>query len=172
MGRRTVDLYDYDTEWPTKFADAQRELVDALGDLVVDVHHIGSTAVPGLVAKSTIDIALEVRSIAEFVDAVPEFEALGYEYRPTSWFDDGHAFLRRIRGDERTHHLHVVVQGHAAVADWLDFRDWLRANPDAAQRYADVKRQLAEVHYADRYAYVDAKTAIIEQLLAETRSQR
>ncbi len=172
MGRRTVDLYEYDAEWSTQFADAEHELVAALGDLVVGVHHIGSTAVPGLVAKCTIDIALEVRSMAEFVDAVPEFEALGYEYRSTSWFDDGHAFLRRIRGDERTHHLHVVVQGHAAVDEWLDFREWLRANPDAARRYGDVKRRLAEVHYADRYAYVDGKTAIIEQLLADARSQR
>jgi len=170
VGRRTVDLYEYDTEWSAKFADAERELVDALGDLVARVHHIGSTAVPGLVAKCTIDIALEVRSIADFVDAIPAFEELGYEYRPASWFDDGHAFLRRIRGDERTHHLHVVVEGHTALADWLDFRDWLRANPDAALRYSDVKRRLAEVHYADRYAYVDGKTEIIEALLAEARS--
>ena len=121
-------------------------------------------------AKCTIDIALEVRSIAEFVDEVPTVEALGYEYRPTSWFDDGHAFLRRISGDERTHHLHVVVEGHTALADWLDLRDWMRGNPDAAQRYSDVKRSLAEVHYADRYAYVDGKTEIIELLLSEARS--
>jgi GrpB-like predicted nucleotidyltransferase (UPF0157 family) len=156
--------------WSTQFAEAERELAAALGDLVVGVHHIGSTAVAGLVAKCTIDIALEVRSIAEFVDAVPVLEALGYEYRPASWFDDEHAFLRRIRGDERTHHLHVVAEGHAAVEDWIDLRNWLRTNPDAVRRYADVKRRLAETHYADRSAYVDGKTAIIQQLLAEARS--
>ena len=172
MGCRTVDLYEYETEWAGQFEDAERELVAALDDLVAGAHHIGSTAVPELVAKCTIDIALEVRSIAEFIEAIARVEALGYECRPASWFDDQHAFLRRIRGDERTHHLHVVTQGHADLDDWIDFRDWLRENPDAVQRYAKVKRQLAETHYADREAYVDGKTAIVEQLLAEARSQR
>ena len=172
VGRRTVDLVEHDAQWAAQFADVERELTAALGEIVVGVHHIGSTAVPGLVAKCTIDVALEVRSIAEFMEAIPELEALGFEYRPTSWFDHDHAFLGRIRVDERTHHLHVVAEGYAGVSDWLDFRDWLRANPDAVRRYAVVKRRLAEVHYADRRAYVDGKTAIVEQLLAEARSQR
>jgi len=172
VGRRTVDLYEHDAGWAGQFEEAERELVAALGDLVAGVHHIGSTAVPGLVAKCTIDIALESRSIAEFIEAIAHVEALGYEYRPASWFDDQHVFLRRIRGDERTHHLHVVTQGHADLDDWIDFRDWLRENPDAVQRYTQVKRQLAETHYADREAYVDGKTAIVEQLLVEARSQR
>lgn len=171
-GWTLVDLYEHDAEWVGQFEDAERELVAALGDLVAGVHHIGSTAVPGLVAKCTIDIALEVRSIAEFIETIPRVEALSYEYRAASWFDDQHAFLRRVRGDERTHHLHVVAQGHADLADWSDFRDWLRENPDAVQRYAQVKRQLAEAYYADRGAYVDGKTAIVEQLLVEARSQR
>lgn len=171
MGRRTVDLYEYDPEWSNQFEAARVELLEALGDLVVGVHHIGSTAVPGLVAKCTIDIAIEVRSIPAFVDGVPLLEKRGYEYRPSAWFDKQHAFLRRIRGDERTHHLHVVVEAHPKLDDWLDLRDWLRESPGAAQRYADVKRRLAEEHYNDRGAYVAGKTAIVEELVAEARSQ-
>jgi len=172
VGYRTVDLYEYDAEWVSQFEVARCELVEVLGDLVAGVHHIGSTAVPGLVAKCTIDIALEVRSIAEFREAIPRFDALGYEYRAASWFDDEHAFLRRIQGNERTHHLHVVAQGHADLDDWIDFRDWLRENPEAAQRYGEVKRQLAETHYAERRAYVAGKSAIVEQLLADARFRR
>jgi GrpB-like predicted nucleotidyltransferase (UPF0157 family) len=171
VGRRTVDLYEHDLEWSSQFDDARVELLEALGDLVAGVHHIGSTAVPGLVAKCTIDIAIEVRSIPAFVDAVPLLEKLGYEYRPSAWFDEQHAFLRRIRGGERTHHLHVVAEAHPDLGDWLDLRDWLRESTDAVQRYADVKRRLAEEHYHDRSAYVAGKTAIVEELLAEARSQ-
>jgi GrpB-like predicted nucleotidyltransferase (UPF0157 family) len=171
VGRRTVDLYEYDPEWAAQFEHARDELVATLGDLVAGVHHIGSTAVPGLVAKCTIDIALEVHSIAGFVEVIPSLEELGYEYRPTSWFHDEHAFLRRIEGDERTHHLHVIAKGHPDVSDWLDFRDWLRGSPAAAQRYADVKRTLAEQHYNDRGAYVEGETRVVEELLAEARSR-
>ena len=172
MGRRTVDLYEHDPVWASQFEDAGQELVEALGDLVASIHHIGSTAVVGLIAKCTIDIAIEVRSIARFVEVIPRLEALGYEYRTSSWFHDDHAFLRRIRGDERTHHLHVVAQGCTDLKDWLNFRDWVRRNPSAARRYADVKRRLAEEHHNDRAAYVEGKTAIVEELLAEARSQR
>jgi len=85
---------------------------------------------------------------------------------------DRHAFRCRIRGDERTHHLHVVSAGHADLDDWIEFRDRLRENPDAVQRYAEVKRQLAEAHYADRRSYVDGKTAIVKQILAVARVKR
>lgn len=173
MGRRTVDLYEYEPGWSELYEDARAEVIAALGDdLVADVHHIGSTSVPGLVAKCTIDLAVEVRSIPDFVDAIPSLEEIGYEYRPTSWFHDEHAFLRRIRGDERTHHLHVILEGHPDLSDWLDFRDYLRRDEGALRRYADVKRFLADAHYNDRHAYVDGKTAIVEQLLDEARSGR
>lgn len=172
MGRRTVDLYEYDPRWAEQFTHAKAEIIGALGEVVTAVHHIGSTSVPGLVAKCTIDIAVEVTSISAFVNSIPSLEALGYEYRPNSWFHDEHAFLRRIQEDERTHHLHVIVEGHPDLSDWIDFRDYLREHPPAAQRYGDAKRRLAAAHYNERRAYVDGKTAIVEQLLAEARSTR
>lgn len=74
-------MSEYDTTWPAMFERARAGLVAALGHLVVDVHHIGSTSVPCLVAKPTIDIALVVSSIAEFIENVTALERLGYEYR-------------------------------------------------------------------------------------------
>jgi GrpB-like predicted nucleotidyltransferase (UPF0157 family) len=170
MGRTTVDLCEYDPAWPHRYESARRELEDVLGDLVVATHHIGSTSVPGLVAKPTIDIALVVSSIGEFVASVHAVERLGYEHRPASIFNDDHLFLRRIEGDERTHHLHVVSTSCTDLEDWLDFRDLLRGDPDAARQYAELKREMADRHHTDRGAYVDAKTQIIGQLLAEARA--
>ena len=169
MGRVTVDLCEYDAAWAHQYEAARRELEYTLGDLVVAIHHIGSTAVPGLIAKPTIDIALVVSSIDGFIGSVDAVERLGYEYRPTATFDDDHLFLRRIEDDERTHHLHVISTLCPDLDDWLDFRDLLRRDPSAARRYADVKRALADRYYTDRGTYVEAKTPIIEQLLAEAR---
>lgn len=164
-----MDLYEYDPSWPAKFEAARADLSKACGDLVVAIHHIGSTAVPGLVAKPTIDIALVVRSIQEFVSNVRAVEQLGYEYRPTAQFHDEHLFLRRIEDEERTHHLHVVSETCRDLDDWLDFRDKLRSDTEAAGRYAAVKRAAAKRHHADRGAYVEAKSPIVSELLDEAR---
>ncbi len=136
--------------WPEQYESARRDLERALGALVVAMHHIGSTAVPGLVAKPTIDIALVVSSIDVFITRVGAVEALDYEYRPTAMFDEHHLFLRRIEADERTHHLHVVSTSCSELNDWLEFRDLLRRETRAARWYGELKRAMAERHYADR----------------------
>lgn len=152
VGRSTVDLYEYDPSWPDRFEAARADLIQACGDLVVAVHHIGSTAVPGLIAKPTIDIALVVSSVEDFVANVGAVERLGYEYRPTAQFNDEHLFLRRIEDDERTQHLHVISDTCRDLDDWLEFRDHLRRDREAARRYAVAKRAAAQSHYADRGA--------------------
>jgi len=167
-----VDLYEYDPSWPDRFEAARADLFKSCGALVVAIHHIGSTAVPGLIAKPTIDIALVVSSVDEFVANVGAVEQLGYEYRPTAQFDEEHLFLRRIEDDERTHHLHVVSHTCRDLDDWLDLRDYLRSDPEAARRYAAVKRAAAQRYYADRGAYVEEKTPIVAELLEEARSSQ
>jgi GrpB-like predicted nucleotidyltransferase (UPF0157 family) len=169
VGRSTVDLYEYDPSWPRRFELARADLVEACGALVVAIHHIGSTAVPGLIAKPTIDIALVVSSIEDFVANVVAVERLGYEYRPTAQFHEEHLFLRRIEDDERTHHLHVISRTCRDLDDWLVLRDHLIRDPEAARRYAAVKRAAAHRHYANRGAYVEEKTPIVAELLEEAR---
>lgn len=107
MGRRTVDLVDYSPDWTAAFDAERLALKDALGGDAVVVEHIGSTAVPGLVAKPTIDIAVGVTAISDVHRHREALEALGYEFR--TGFHDQHLFLRKIVGDERTHHLHFIV---------------------------------------------------------------
>ncbi|MGH9224523.1 MAG: GrpB family protein [Acidimicrobiales bacterium] len=166
MGRRTVDLVDYDPGWPAAFERERAALAGALGPTALVIEHIGSTAVPGLVAKPTIDIAVGVHAIADLLPHRPALEGLGYEWR--AGFHADHLFLRKIAGDERTHHLHVIVWPSDEFEEWIAFRDLLRNEAQAAAEYAAVKRELAARHYNDRGAYVEAKSGTVRRLLATT----
>ncbi len=162
----TVDVVDADPAWPLVFAEERRRLADVLPGAVA-IEHIGSTSVPGLASKATIDILVVVGS-ADLAAAVPVLQALGYLYVPASFTDDpDHAFLHRLREGKRTHHLHLVSAGSPLPDRYLLFREYLRAHPDAAARYAAVKRELAARHPIDRDRYVEEKPAVVVELLTE-----
>ena len=163
MGRNTVDLVEYSEEGPHAFRREAAALSAALGDRALRIEHIGSTAVPGLIAKPTIDIAVGVRSIDDVRACRASLEAIGYEFR--SGFHDDHLMIRKIRGDERTHHVHFRVHPDAEFDDWIRFRDLLRRDEEARRAYADEKARLAERFYRDRGSYAEAKTSIVERLL-------
>ena len=164
MGRRTVDLVEYSEDWPRQFERERAALADALGPTALAIEHIGSTAVPGMIAKPTIDIAVGVANIDDLPPHRSALEALGYEWR--TGFHADHVFLRKIVGDERTHHLHVIVWPSAEFDQWILFRDHLRTSPAAATEYAAVKRELAARFYSDRGAYVEAKSEVVRRLLS------
>jgi GrpB-like predicted nucleotidyltransferase (UPF0157 family) len=143
MGLRTVDIVPPDSAWPSAFTSERARLADIFGPSALVIEHIGSTAISGLPAKPTIDIALGFDDLADFHRHRDLVEALGYEYRPAA----------------------------ADLDHYLAFRDYLRAEPDAARGYADAKQRLAADFYTDRRGYADAKFAIITELLAEAKSQ-
>lgn len=160
-----VALHAYDSRWPDLFV-AERDRLLALFPLVfLDIEHIGSTAVPGLMAKPIIDLLAGVETLGmarSLADALCE---AGYttsaEFNAT--LTDRQWFMRSARG-HRTHHLHVVVHGGPAWTRHLRFRDALRASPVLAARYAALKAELALQHPADREAYTRAKTAFVNSL--------
>lgn len=130
------------------------------------IEHIGSTAVPGLVAKPIIDIMLGVEALARFEPRIPDLQALGYRYRPELESEiPERRFFVRVRGAARTHHLHVVQAGCGFWADHLLFRDHLRNRPETREAYNRVKLSLARQYRDDRDAYAQGKTAFIQQVL-------
>ncbi len=162
----TVDVVDADPAWPLVFAEERRRLAHALPG-VVGIEHIGSTSVPGLGSKPTIDILVVVGS-ADLAAAVPVLQALGYLHVPESFADDpDHAFLHRLRAGKRTHHLHLVSASSPLPDRYLLFRDYLRAHPAAAARYEAVKRELAARYPTDRDRYVEEKPVVVVELLTE-----
>ncbi len=161
-----VDVVTYDPSWPERFVAAERELRAALAFWVIDIEHIGSTAVPGLPAKPVIDIQVGVRSLGDSADIVVAVESLGYEYVPE--FEDelpDRRYFRRWSDGRRSHQIHLVERTNR---DWWDrhiaFRDWLRSHDDDRDRYAAVKTALATTHRDDRRAYTDAKTEFVQSI--------
>ncbi|KTR53040.1 hypothetical protein NS359_04565 [Curtobacterium oceanosedimentum] len=139
------------------------------------IEHVGSTSVPGLASKDTIDVAVGVLDVTDALDEarIDVARALGFEYVPASFADDpDHAFFLRIVQDRRTDHVHVVRLGSSVWNDYLLFRDYLRATPEALDRYEQAKRDLIARYAKHRDRYVSEKQPIVEALLMDARSWR
>ena len=175
-----ITLAEYDPRWPDLFAEeAARIRATVGGDLILGIEHFGSTAVPGLAAKPIIDLLVAVRSLAEARErGVPALEAIGYSY----WRDDpapDRLFL--VKGlppnGPRTHHAHVVEPGVShdprlgefTFTDRLLFRDALRNDREEAERYAALKRDLADRFPDDREAYTQGKTEYVYRVMQKAR---
>lgn len=159
-----VEIAEYDASWPERFDDERALLVEALGDAVVGgIHHVGSTAVPGLASKPIIDILVGVRDLAAARGCIPVVEQLGYLYAP--YRADEMAWFCKPHPEARTHHLHLVPAGSARYRNELAFRDRLRTDPADAAAYEALKRDLAERFGTDREAYTEGKSAVVAELL-------
>jgi GrpB-like predicted nucleotidyltransferase (UPF0157 family) len=172
--RNELHVVAYDPSWPAKFDTAREEMLPLLPP-GSRVEHVGSTSVPGLPAKDCLDIAVVVPRQEQFEDVIDRLESVGYEGRRDAFGDDpGHVFLRRLAGGRRTHHLHLYHDGHPNLIGVLAFRDLLRTDPEARQRYEAVKLALAEAAPFDRGGYAAGKDAVTADLLrlALARSER
>lgn len=176
MGKRPnafVTIVPYSPRWAEQFEDERRALQTAVGDVAISIEHVGSTAVPGLSAKPTIDILMVVGSPRDIVDRVDALIALGYDFRQHNEFvgSETHLFLRKVdhRGD-RTHHLHVVQSGEQEIEDYRRFRDALRSDPKLLSQYETLKIELAARHADDRMRYVTEKSDWVDEIVAALRT--
>jgi GrpB-like predicted nucleotidyltransferase (UPF0157 family) len=161
---QVVEICPYDPAWPNLFAALGVRVRDALGSVALRIDHIGSTAVPGLAAKPIIDVQVSVAAL-DPVDAyrVP-LEGLGLVFRPENT-ERTKRYFREAPGTRRTH-LHVRRAGSWAEQFALLFRDYLRARPEDRERYAELKRRLANELRDDRHAYTEAKGPFIWEVMA------
>ena len=156
----------YDPTWPAKFAEARDFVAGCFDAPPLLIEHIGSTAVPGLLAKPVIDVIVLVDDLQEGLAAVPALEAGGYSY----WRDNpDQTKLYLVKGlppaPHRTHHLHVHAN-RTEVDRYLAFRDALRRDTALRDQYAALKHQLAERFRNDRDAYSNAKTGFIDDVVS------
>ncbi len=176
-----ITLVEYDPRWPEQFAQEAERVRAALGeDKVVAVEHFGSTAVPGLSAKPIIDMLVAVRSLQEARGyAVPALGAMGYAYWPDDPAPDRMFFVKGLPPNgPRTHHVHVVEPsisynprlGEFSFTDRLLFRDYLRAHPDEARRYENLKSDLAARFPDDREGYTEGKTEYVYGVTLKARA--
>lgn len=155
-----IEIVEYDGAWPARFASERAALLPLLPG--VEVHHIGSTAVPGMPAKPIIDLMALVEDLdAPIADLV---KTGGYQYPRAFNAELRHRrWLCRPSAAHRTHHLHLVDE-HAELDRHLRFRDRLRASATLRDEYARSKRDLAGRFGDDREAYSEAKSAFVQRV--------
>jgi GrpB-like predicted nucleotidyltransferase (UPF0157 family) len=159
-----ITLAAYDPDWPRLFAREADRLRSALGKTALRIEHVGSTSVPGLVAKPIIDVLLVVPDSADEPSYVPHLQAAGYvlRIREPEWFEH-----RLFRGPDTDILVHVFSPGVAEVERMVRFRDRLRDDEAARERYARTKRELAQRTWRHVQDYADAKTAVVDEILDE-----
>jgi putative glutamine amidotransferase len=162
---RDYGLAEPDPAWAAMFEKEAERIRAALGPVAVRVEHVGSTSVPRLAAKPTIDIQVSVDAMIPRARYVDPLVALGYEF-VVDPIDTEHEYLRREVDGLRTHQIHVCAAGGEWERRHLAFRDHLRANPKDAAAYAELKRRLAAEHPNDVMTYVDGKTTFIRGIEA------
>ena len=164
-----ITLVDYDSAWPERYSGLEREIRELLGPAALQIEHVGSTSVPGLIAKPIIDIVLVVVDSAREEAYVPALETAGYtlDIREPDWFE--HRYLCGRDGDVN---LHVFSAGCSEVERMVRFRDRLRSDPADRERYAAEKRELASRQWPDVQDYADAKTGVISEICGPSASER
>ena len=160
----TSTISDYDPEWPTRFETEVARLEPVFGSRLVEVHHVGSTAVPSLKAKPEIDLLVVVEQVSMADAWEVGLSVLGY--RRGGDLSPGHLFFKRDVSGVRTHKIHVCRVGHREIDRMVRFRDCLRAHPQVRDEYQALKLRLERENTLGIREYLDAKAPFIEDVLA------
>lgn len=168
-----IFLVDYDQDWINLFKREKLKILRATGKQnILRIEHIGSTAIPGLCAKPTIDILIELLDVTNCDSPIENLKKLNYQYIPKPENPPPHCMLAKgysISGiTEQTYHVHLRSAG-----DWdeIIFRDFLKNNPDTARQYSDLKRKLAAENKNDRELYTSGKGEFIRRIVKQARIQ-
>lgn len=160
---RKVEVMPHSPGWAAAFLAEADRLTAVLDEEVVAVHHIGSTAIPGISAKPLIDLLLEVREVERLDDFGPEMVGLGY----VAWGEFGlpgrRFFVKAVDG-RRTHHVHAYTTGDPELERHLAFRDYMISHPEDALAYSRLKERLAKEYPTDIEGYMDGKDAFIGEM--------
>jgi GrpB-like predicted nucleotidyltransferase (UPF0157 family) len=159
-----ITMVPHNPEWQQAFQNETQQITAALGDTVVVVHHIGSTAIPTIYAKPIIDILLVVQDLAALDEKQSKMEALGYGALGEFGIPNRRYFRRdNVLGD-RTHQVHAFENSSPQIKRHLAFRDYMIDNPDVAQEYSSLKRELAARYPDNSAAYMDGKDEFIQEI--------
>ena len=167
--RNTIYLASYDPTWTSLFSQLEKQIYQVLGDGVLLLEHVGSTAVPGLSAKPIIDMVLAVPDSTDESFYVKPLQVEGYTLRrrEPDWHEHRLLNTPKVRGN-----LHVFSDGCEEIEQMLLFRDWLRNHDEDKSLYQKTKHELASRTWKTTQNYADAKTEVIQAILARARSHQ
>ena len=159
---RQISVDPPNPTWKHGFAEEAEKITRTLGDLVISLHHIGSTAIPGIFAKPILDLLLEVEDIFTLDESQSAMEELRYEALGEFGLPGRRYFRKYNDLGVRSHHVHAYQSGSPEIERHLAFRDYMIAHPAEAQNYSDLKQRLARAHPYDAEAYMDGKDPYIK----------
>lgn len=176
MGR-IIEVVDYDPNWTKAFEEEAEALSQVFSPRLLEIHHVGSTSVPNLAAKPIIDTLIVLAHTNDIDRFSPAMERLGYRVRGECLDavipgTPGRFYFSKETDGVRTHHTHVCAKGHQEIFDKLAFRDYLLANRDVADAYAELKRRAATDHRFDNIGYMRAKDAFVKITLVDALQRR
>lgn len=158
-----VFLHPWTNTWLEEFL-FEKEKIQIIDKDIIAVHHIGSTAVKDLSAKPILDIAVEIKNFQSGEKISDKLKRLGYTYAGTNILPDRHYL---IKGEPRTHQIHMYQSGSEYLQEQLIFRDYLRKNTEVRKEYQQLKMQLAKANKTDKHKYAEEKTTFIQSILKE-----
>lgn len=157
-----VFLVPWTEEWNKEFLLEKEKIQDEIGEYIIAIHHIGSTAVKHLSAKPIIDIAIEIKNFKDGEKTSSPLEKLGYSYKGTNILPERHYFSK---GEPRTHQIHMYQCGNKYLLEQLKFRDYLRDNDEARIQYEQLKLNLAKLNKNNKHKYAEEKTEFVKSIL-------
>ena len=164
MRTTNVIVLPYDSAWKSAFEEIKHEIERTIGDLIIGIEHVGSTAVEGLSAKPVIDMDVVIRDYSVFPLVVSGLETIGYHHEGDLGIRDREAFRYSGKSHLQAHHLYVCPLHSRELHRHITFRDFLRNNPDAVQKYSSVKETAAKLYPNNIEKYIAYKSPCIEEL--------
>ena len=168
-----IIITEYNQEWPELYQTEKELLVKTLGDEIKRIHHIGSTAVPHMYAKPTIDILIEINENVNTENLKGQLRSIGYHFSPRHDNPPPHMMFMKGYTPEgfkgQAYHVHIRYTG-----DWdeLYFRDYLIAHPGIAREYVQLKLHLQKLFRQDREGYTHGKGEFIREMTRRAREEK
>ncbi len=161
--RGTVSVLPHDEEWVNTGRQTIQKLKEILGSTAIDIEHVGSTSINGVYAKPIIDLVIGVNDFRDILAMNDILAENGFYYRGQD-LPGQHLYVCG-EGEIRTHHIHVVIYQDKNWVNYITMRNYLNSHPEDAQKYSDLKRDLAEKYADDRNAYTAMKEDFIDSIL-------
>ena len=162
----------YDPQWPAIYEQERAEIAACIGEHILRIEHAGSTSIPGMAGKPTVDILVGVRDWEEARVTLGSLADIGWEFRGERGMPRRHLFRRLNTPGRRTHQLHMLEVTHPEWDAMLLFRDYVRSHPHAAAEYQRLKLDLARRFPTSRGKYTAGKESLVREILKQARRAR
>ena len=170
LKRGIVKLDEYTNDWEKEYLKEEKLLKSLLKDKIIEIHHIGSTSIPGLKAKPIIDILIVLKNFDYIDDITNILEPYGYENRGKQGIDD-RFFFAECPDDAGTHYIHFTLPNSDTYYNQIYFKKYLIEHPEYIQKYCDLKEKLAKQYTNDRPKYTKGKDEFIKSVITKAHQE-